>query len=134
MADHYKEWRLHFNEMVEDMFTWEDTREPLSKCMQCHLEDAHYRCTECWDSTPHCYKCHIAAQRNQWFHWVEAWNGDFWERYDLMSIGLTIRLGHNGEQCPNRGSWLEPSRITVVHTNGIHNCQFEYCHCRDAPP
>ncbi|KAH9915598.1 uncharacterized protein BXZ73DRAFT_43076 [Epithele typhae] len=117
------------------MFSWEDSRKPLSKCTRCLDKDAWLRCTECWDSSPHCTQCHLTAHRHHWFHWVEARRSDdeFWKKYDLSSLDFTIRLGHGGEACPSRGGWLSPSKITICHTNGIHRCQVEFCHCLHAP-
>ena len=131
-SDRYAEWKPKFYDIAEDMFTWEDTEQPLSKCTSCLDVDAKYRCTECWSSGPRCAPCHRAAHMNLWFHWAERWNGEFWERIDLFSIGFIIYLGHGGERCPALSRTTAPSNMTIVHTNGTHYCSVHYCHCLQA--
>ena len=131
-SDRYAEWKSKFDDIAEDMFTWEDTENPLDKCTSCLREDAKYRCPECWSSGPRCGNCHRAAHKNLWFHWAERWNGEFWERIDLFSIGFIIYLGHGGQRCPALSVTTTPSNMTIVHTNGTHYCTVHYCHCLKA--
>ena len=133
MTQHYTPWLARLESLVEDILSWEVTPEPLSKCSRCLCLDAAYRCTECWDSGPLCTHCIIKAHRHQWFHWVERWNGEFFERHDLASLGSIIYLGHRGLRCPNMADDQQPSRITITHTNGIHRCKLQYCYCTGAP-
>ena len=81
----------------------------------------------------HCNKCMISRHQNLWFHYVEAWNGKFFKRYDLVSIGFVISLGHNGARCQHIRPSVEPSNLVIGHTNGIHNCKLHYCNCPSAP-
>lgn len=56
------------------------------------------------------------------------WNGRFFERVSLQSMGLRVQMGHSdGSLCsdPTFGS----AKFTVVHTNGIHRVTVDYCGC-----
>ncbi len=68
-------------------------------------------------------------------HWIDVWNGQFFERRDLCELGLIIYLGHNGETCPElpRVSRDTPINFVIVHDNGVHNCKLHYCHCAQRP-
>ncbi|KAI0686909.1 hypothetical protein C8T65DRAFT_590685 [Cerioporus squamosus] len=92
---------------------------------------AAYRCVECDCSAPRCRTCICDAHRNAWFHYIEAWMGQYFKRYDLISLGFIIYLGHRGQRCPHLSDQTDPSNIVVVHINGVHNCRIQYCHCPD---
>ena len=132
MTDHYKEWRPRFNALAEDMLSWESLPQAPGKCSGCLIKDALYRCTECWDTGSFCASCLIEAHKHLWFHWIERWNGQFFVRYDMASIGFVIYLGHHGLPCPGLARRQDPSNITICHTNGIHRCKLQYCNCSGA--
>ncbi len=71
--------------------------------------------------------------RHMWFHFIEAWKGEFFRRYDLISIGFVIYLGHNGRRCPHLSDHRKPTRITIGHSNGLHKCNLQYCYCPGRP-
>ncbi|TFK81877.1 hypothetical protein K466DRAFT_578390 [Polyporus arcularius HHB13444] len=111
-------WKERFPSIVQDMLSW---------------EAAPYRCVECDCSAPRCKTCMCDAHQHAWFHYIEAWTGEYFKRYDLVSLGLVIHLGHRGQRCPHLSDHTEPSNMVVVHTNGVHNCRIHYCHCPDYP-
>ncbi|KAF7795561.1 hypothetical protein EIP86_006723 [Pleurotus ostreatoroseus] len=56
------------------------------------------------------------------------WNGSYFEKVTLQSMGLSIQLGHKpGEKCPNPTP--ARSKLVVLHTNGIHPTSISYCGC-----
>ncbi|KAJ7030308.1 hypothetical protein C8F04DRAFT_1264074 [Mycena alexandri] len=62
---------------------------------------------------------------------IEVWNGEFFERVTLKSLGLRIQMGHTGfETCdsPQPGH----TDFTVIHTNGIHPVAVDFCGCERA--
>lgn len=90
---------------------------------------ARYRCVECDGSPARCLACLRVAHKHSWFHYIEAWNGRYFERYDLISARFIIYLGHYGEPCPHLSDHTEPSNLAIVHSNGVHHCRLQYCHC-----
>lgn len=69
------------------------------------------------------------SHNNHPFHWIEGWNGHFYQRYDLSQIDFVLTLGHNGDPCPNAPTARELHKMVIGHTNGIHTCMLEFCHC-----
>ena len=75
----------------------------------------------------------LRSHTNLWFHYIEAWTGKFFKRYDLVSLGFIIHLGHEGLPCPHQSPAQDPSNFVIGHSNGIHDCQIHYCSCPGAP-
>lgn len=63
---------------------------------------------------------------------LKQWTGLFFGRTTLKKLGLRIQLGHApGRYCT---SFVEGNKdFVVIHTNGIHTVQFEFCGCTDVP-
>ncbi|TDL13413.1 hypothetical protein BD410DRAFT_682794, partial [Rickenella mellea] len=67
-----------------------------------------------------CSGCCVENHAQNPLHVIEKWNGKFFEKTTLKSIGLRVQLGHCGSsRCPK--SRPAPEDFTVIHTNGIHN-------------
>ncbi|KAH9902473.1 hypothetical protein C8Q73DRAFT_609081, partial [Cubamyces lactineus] len=90
---------------------------------------AKVRCRECHAKRPSCVECAVAGHRNLPFHWLEIWNGDFFEKTDLADAGFVLYLGHGGDPCCNIPRGELPAAFIVVHINGIHRVALHYCHC-----
>lgn len=60
------------------------------------------------------------------------WNGRFFDKCSLHSLGLRIQLGHRGKACgkPAAGS----VKFHVMDTNGFHYVNFDFCDCGLGPP
>lgn len=71
----------------------------------------------------------------------------------LIELGLVISLGHGGSECPVRKTipdvfsarkpfsaslfflidkdlGYQRKQLTIVHTNGVHQCEVEWCMCQ----
>jgi hypothetical protein len=56
------------------------------------------------------------------------WNGLFFQRSSLMTLGLRVQLGHPPDRyCPTK----EPGHkyFAVIDTNGIHSIAVDFCRC-----
>jgi len=57
----------------------------------------------------------------------------FFNRTSLASLGMVMRLGHQGKRCPDRHYLVEPDKeiqtIRVLHENGVHLVRVQYCRC-----
>ena len=71
----------------------------------------------------------MRAHRNLPFHWLEVWNGSFFERCDLADHGFVLYLGHHGSPCAHIPRNEQAVSFVVVHVNGVHRCRIQYCHC-----
>ncbi|KAI0360938.1 hypothetical protein OH77DRAFT_1393632 [Trametes cingulata] len=87
------------------------------------------RCRECRGKEPVCERCTVRAHRNLPFHWIDVWNGAFFERRDLHDLGFVCYLGHHGDACPHIPTGRPPIAFVIVHDNGVHHCSLHYCHC-----
>ncbi|KAJ3717362.1 hypothetical protein C8R42DRAFT_724265 [Lentinula raphanica] len=88
---------------------------PLFRCMDCFPEDLV--CESC------CRKMHEFRPLDV----VEKWNGRFFERIPLKTIGVFVQLGYNARTaCPNP---KVVENFTVIHVNGIHTVRLHYCSC-----
>ncbi|KAK0492860.1 hypothetical protein EDD18DRAFT_1108471 [Armillaria luteobubalina] len=70
------------------------------------------------------------SHRHLPFHRIEKWNGHYFEKVTLRSLGYVFYLGHDGHPCPNQLS-TAVRRTIVVDINGYHDVDFMYCFCRD---
>ncbi|RDB30334.1 hypothetical protein Hypma_007054, partial [Hypsizygus marmoreus] len=73
--------------------------------------------------------CIIAAHKHLPFHFLQKWNGTFFQHVSLAELRLVITLGHYGDRCPNRLSTTPGRDTVVVHVNGVHQTCIEYCKC-----
>ena len=55
------------------------------------------------------------------------WNGNFFQDISLSSLGLFICLGHSGCRCPITTNIY--TKMTVIHTNGLHIIHVKFCSC-----
>ncbi|KAI0038982.1 hypothetical protein FA95DRAFT_1585382 [Auriscalpium vulgare] len=91
-------------------------------------EEATIRCRDCFGGGMACVGCAVKSHALHPLHRVEQWNGSFFARTSLASLGLRVQLNHPpGTKCGVR----EPARgeFTVIHTNGIHKINLDFCGC-----
>lgn len=58
----------------------------------------------------------------------QEWNGTFFKRVSLKSLGLVVQLGHTpGSSCSTmrKGKY----KFTLIDVNGVHNIAVQFCHC-----
>ncbi|GBE89483.1 hypothetical protein SCP_1601450 [Sparassis crispa] len=82
--------------------------------------------------TVFCGACISKAHRHDPFHWIDLWNGEFFEKVNMGMFGYILYLGHHGQPCPDLVDRLKPSKFVVMH-NGIHKLAVHWCHCAGAP-
>jgi hypothetical protein len=119
------------------------------KCMGCRTPFPTYRCKDCMHGALFCKNCLLVRHHQVPLHNVEVrhqplqvrlilndhtqmWNGLFFQRSTLKELGLRVQLGHPpGQFCPTR----EPAckDFVVVHTNGIHLVNVDFCRCDSLP-
>lgn len=78
-----------------------------------------------------CASCTVSSHVHLPFHSIEAWADNHFRRDTLAALGLRIQLGHPvGQPCAKP----TPARrkMAIVHTNGIHQVNLDYCGCERA--
>lgn len=88
-----------------------------------------YRCLECGDAPSRCEVCIEQHHLHLHFHWIQRWNGQFFEPIDLAYLKHVIYLGHNDLPCHKIPTKTPPSNMVVVHTNSVHRCLIHKCYC-----
>ncbi|KAM6491450.1 hypothetical protein JOM56_013019 [Amanita muscaria] len=99
-----------------------------TQCITCGEAEGGYKCRDCFDgSLLRCQKCLLDYHKRHPLHRIEHWNGSFFEKASLQSLGLRIQLGHGGLPChsPSPG----PLGFCVVDLSGIHYVSVDLCDC-----
>ena len=100
----------------------------MLKCLDCTV-DTHHRhplhriefsvcCSHDVNSSADCF-CH------------QKWNGDFFDKVSLQSLGLCYQLGHAGAPCPCPQPG--PKNFLIFNVSGPHYVTINYCQCQDEP-
>ncbi|KAJ7701645.1 hypothetical protein B0H14DRAFT_2416965, partial [Mycena olivaceomarginata] len=75
-----------------------------------------------------CKRCIVQRHTALPTHWIQEWNGTFFERRALKNLGLVVQLGHPaGYSCDN--PWKAHQDFVVIDVTGVHNVNVNYCLC-----
>ncbi|KAJ7792211.1 hypothetical protein B0H14DRAFT_2269498, partial [Mycena olivaceomarginata] len=125
-------WANYQDEYLDEMIRLEGRGYAAiySKCGDCESCDPTFRCEHqtCYGPSLFCQTCIVKRHAVLPMHWIQEWNGTFFERRSLSSLGLVMQLGHPvGYSCSN------PARahkdFVVIDTTGIHNITVNFCLC-----
>lgn len=65
---------------------------------------------------------------------LQYWNGSFFQKTSLKSLGLRIQLGHHiGIRC-NNPIPASNNDFVVIDVNGVHAVGLDFCGCEIAQP
>ncbi|KAG2740929.1 hypothetical protein P692DRAFT_20851259 [Suillus brevipes Sb2] len=96
------------------------------------IEEPKYRCRDCFRMEMYCRHCTVERHQSSPLHVIEEWNGSFFQRTQLKSLGLRVQLGHPpSDHCYNP----RPSTgndFIIVDINGIHDVALDFCGCHTA--
>ncbi|KAJ7912879.1 hypothetical protein B0H13DRAFT_2326934 [Mycena leptocephala] len=97
-------------------------------CARTTLQRPEYRCRDCHGGLLYCHRCIVEKHRENLFHRIYFWDGEFFKKIPLASLGLRVQLGHSPLTCC---TVPEPSkaRFVMLHTNGIHEVLVDFCGC-----
>lgn len=98
-------------------------------CKHCSKSDASHRCISCFSSPLLCGECTVNSHIHMPFHTIEVWNGSFFARTDLRTLGLIVSAHEGGGLCPHRRPNETTIPLTVVDVSGVHMIAFAYCYC-----
>ncbi|KAJ7024475.1 hypothetical protein C8F04DRAFT_1192393 [Mycena alexandri] len=91
----------------------------------CDVAHPQYRCQSCHGVQMFCQACCVAKHESNPLHIVEYWDGCCFAKKTLKELGLRIQFGHH--RCVRPRS--APTTFVVLHTNGIHEVNVDYCGC-----
>ncbi|KAL0569846.1 hypothetical protein V5O48_012112 [Marasmius crinis-equi] len=93
---------------------------------------ARIRCRECfhWDLV--CPDCSVRRHWDNPYHHIEEWTGEMFERTSLAEQGLVMQLNHVSGRCSKPVKCYQ--HLVIIHTNGIHHVNLQFCGCAKAVP
>ncbi|KAF7307923.1 CxC2 domain-containing protein [Mycena kentingensis (nom. inval.)] len=125
------EWSSGHRDEFLRVLLWHDGRKGMGGdgCRRCMRSSAaaEYRCPECGDELV-CKACCCAMHQDHPLHWIERWNGRFFDRVSLRSLGFRVQLGHRPRE-PCSVPTSSHTDFTILHRNGIHHVAVDFCAC-----
>ncbi|PPR06996.1 hypothetical protein CVT24_011092 [Panaeolus cyanescens] len=116
-------WMVHRSELLDELMRHDGpcmVSDPSNvPCPSCEKRPSLYRCRDCAHGlTLQCSVCLLEKHKALPLHRVQKWNGQFFEKSPLQSLGLRVQLGHDGETCPNPEPG--PKGFMVFDISGAH--------------
>ncbi len=68
-------------------------------CTVCNSATGTYRCKDCIYHNFYCTSCCLSIHSTTPFHRIQRFNGEYFERYDLDQLGITINLHQHTGEC-----------------------------------
>ncbi|TDL19767.1 hypothetical protein BD410DRAFT_751691, partial [Rickenella mellea] len=130
--DPLKEWVSHRDLFLDELLRQDGMAHPSPPLCECGASDARFRCKDCSFNELWCKNCLCRQHLRLPLHRVERWNDNFFEKSSLAKLGFRLQLGHDGASCnlPAPASEM----VTVIHTNGIHTVNVDFCDCSHSLP
>ncbi|KAJ6487280.1 hypothetical protein C8R47DRAFT_1216473 [Mycena vitilis] len=86
------------------------------------------RCRDCFGDVLYCEACIVARHHENPLHRTQKWEGRFFVKKTLGDLKMRIQVGHTfPERCmvPHAAK----TDFVILHTNGIHEVNVDYCGC-----
>ncbi|KAG2138229.1 hypothetical protein BD769DRAFT_1626642 [Suillus cothurnatus] len=126
-------WIEHRSLFLEELLRMEG-RGGLQEvpCSDCGGSSPEFKCEDCFGIDLRCSSCITAAHQRHPLHRLQKWNGNYFERATLKSLGLRIQLGHTfGQKCPNPRHAFNDNFV-VMDSYSIHEVLLDFCDCVEA--
>ncbi|KAJ7025067.1 hypothetical protein C8F04DRAFT_1269674 [Mycena alexandri] len=130
------QWRKEKQSFLDAMLRWEGFGDAMEDpaCAHCDKSlgtdraesERVFCCTECGEFLQ-CLQCCLHHHRMAPLHFLEEWQGQFWERTTLTSIGLVYHVGHGSRPCESPA--VNVDTMVIIDTSGIHTVKYQYCGC-----
>ncbi|KAI6018931.1 hypothetical protein BKA83DRAFT_4464834 [Pisolithus microcarpus] len=121
-------WEIYLQELLQ----LEGRGDFINVCVECNTNSPLYRCRDCFGGWLLCQEYTILGHALVLLHCLEYWNGTFFQKTSLKSLGLCIQLGHiPGKICGNPKCTFNDD-FTVIDSHGIHAVAVDYCDCESA--
>src|SRR5215510_107704 len=138
-----RDWLPYRKEFQEEILSFK-TPTKHSPCSSCgKLENAVYRCLDCFHYGLFCNPCCLKAHKRLPFHRIHQWNGQFFISTTLEKMGFILHIGHGGSECPMIRQMGDKDGIgesvpvqtnfTVVDRGGVYSHTVSWCHCPETP-
>ncbi|KAJ7165438.1 hypothetical protein C8R43DRAFT_878439, partial [Mycena crocata] len=99
-------------------------------CGGCAEAAPKYRCEHqmCYGPGMFCQRCIVLRHQVLPLHWIQEWQGKFFQRTSLAQLGLEVQTGHPpGFACET--STRGHHQFVVIDVTGIHTVNLYFCEC-----
>ncbi|KAI6096267.1 hypothetical protein EDD16DRAFT_1774867 [Pisolithus croceorrhizus] len=126
-------WHSEFWEIyLQELLRLEGRGDCVDICAECNTNSPLYHCRDCFGGQMLCQECTVLGHALTPLHRLECWNGTFFQKTSLKSLGLCIQLGHApGQTCGNPKCAFNDD-FTVLDSHRIHAVTIDYCDCESA--
>ena len=139
---------IHFRTTVLDELVRHDGLQDydgLPTCAHCLDDVGTLKCLDCVQVTLYCATCIVQRHEHLPLHRVEVrllplvdppltsskvWKDGYYQRSSLLELGLCFHVGHQHSPCPSANSCQQ---IIVIHLNGAHRVDVQFCTCKQTP-
>ncbi|KAJ7604746.1 hypothetical protein FB45DRAFT_880205 [Roridomyces roridus] len=124
-------WHTELRDTYLDTLLWRDGRGKSGDiCPRCigSGRAALFRCEDCCGGEMLCSDCCVSSHAHLPLHRIAKWNGAFFARHNLKSMGLRVQLGHHANGCCSAPHPAHEGFI-VLHDNGFHEVAVDFCGC-----
>ncbi|KAJ7105657.1 hypothetical protein C8R44DRAFT_639050 [Mycena epipterygia] len=124
-----KAWIEYRDEFLDEVLRLEGRGDAIAYA-GCGTADPVFRCEHqlCHGVQMWCQACLVVQHNLLPTHWVQEWNGMYFERRALCDLGLVVQLGHPpGYNCPSASNAHKD--FVVIDVTGIHTVQVRFCEC-----
>ncbi|KAK6977452.1 CxC2 domain-containing protein [Favolaschia claudopus] len=106
----------------------------VSGCARCGAEDPVWRCEDCFGGRLLCFNCVRIRHEDEPLHILQEWTENFLHPRTTRDLGLRFQVGHpGGKYCPFAHLSPPKNGFVVLHHNGIHVLDIDFCGCPDSP-
>ncbi|KAF8122930.1 hypothetical protein K438DRAFT_1651868, partial [Mycena galopus ATCC 62051] len=103
-------------------------------CSICNGANANWRCEDCFGNRLLCSACIVEKHRDEPLHLFQEWEDGYFQARTTRDLGLRYQIGHPfQEDCPFNYLGQSSKGFTVLHNNGIHVLDVDFCGCSSAP-
>ncbi|KAF8192863.1 hypothetical protein K438DRAFT_1590153 [Mycena galopus ATCC 62051] len=102
-------------------------------CAICKETNPTWRCEDCFGNRLLCQACIVEKHWDEPLHHQE-WEGGYFHSRTTQDLGLRYQVGHPfSADCPFNYLGGPSKSFVVLHNNGIHSINVDFCCCPQAP-
>ncbi|KAJ7731090.1 hypothetical protein B0H14DRAFT_3097890 [Mycena olivaceomarginata] len=103
-------------------------------CAICKEANPTWRCEDCFGNRLLCQVCIVEKHKDEPLHQFQEWEGGYFHSRTTQDLGLRYQIGHPfSADCPFNYLGGPSKSFVVLHNNGIHTINVDFCCCPQAP-
>lgn len=108
------------DDFLKAFMTRESMPDGAGICRHCNNALAVWRCKECVLATPMCRRCMRQSHKENPFHRIQQWTGNYFRNADLWEVGTHLLIRHHsGEEiCDTLRQWTELLEAAEITKDG----------------